>query len=348
MATNNKNGADSGTTLNQIVVDVMGNVISAFQVLEDANTAIANIVPPITATETPPTTPAEDRKVSVGDLPWAQVLMAPNMKTNRHALQRNDWVIGFFADGDDCQQPIVVGYLAGGPGAGSSSGGQAAQATPSGYQSAPSTSTQDNNTASTNNSNDAGTPTQTPNLGTGPNKKEAFKFLVTQGLKDYQAAGILGCIMAESGPNLDPKALNKSSGAIGICQWLGPRKTSLEAHARSLGKPMDDLGAQLSFLIKELKNGEDGSSGEAYKWLMKSTNPQEAAYAFINFERGEDWSKNAFATRRSPNPVPFLGGTSDFNTYDDDWRGTKGKRQKALFQKRVNYALTFYKEMTGS
>ena len=303
-----------------------------------SNTTTQNTTPTITVTENSPATAPDDRKVSVGDLPWAPVLMPPNVRVSRHALQRNDWVIGFFADGDDCQQPIVVGYLSGGPGAGSSSGGQAARSTPNGYQSVPSSSAQDTSGTQSNSPNNSGsidtTGANAPTLGSGGNKKEAFKYLMTQGMKDYQAAGILGCIMAESGPNLDPTAVNKSSGATGICQWLGPRKDSLQAHASILGKPITDLGVQLSFLVKELKNGTDGSSGEAYKWLQKATNPQEAVYAFVNFERGEDWSKNAFGTRRSPNPVPFLGGTPDFNTYDDDWRGTKGHRQKALFQKK--------------
>lgn len=56
--------------------------------------------------------------VSDGDLPWAIVVMptaggqssSSNMSIS---MDVGDWVVGFFADGDDCQQPVVLGVLGG-------------------------------------------------------------------------------------------------------------------------------------------------------------------------------------------------------------------------------------------
>lgn len=57
--------------------------------------------------------------VSDEDLPWATVLLpATSGQTSSSnadvALDTGDWVVGFFADGDNCQQPVVLGVLGGG------------------------------------------------------------------------------------------------------------------------------------------------------------------------------------------------------------------------------------------
>jgi hypothetical protein len=54
--------------------------------------------------------------VSDEDLPWATVLLPATSgetgSTNGTInLDTGDWVVGFFADGDDCQQPIVIGVV---------------------------------------------------------------------------------------------------------------------------------------------------------------------------------------------------------------------------------------------
>lgn len=54
---------------------------------------------------------------------------------------------------------------------------------------------------------------------------QAMKYFMNKGLTDYQAAGIVGNLMRESSMNSD--AVNKSSGAYGLLQWLGPRKKNL-------------------------------------------------------------------------------------------------------------------------
>lgn len=52
----------------------------------------------------------------VEDLPWAQVMMPPTVPQSSgygtsHQLALGSWVIGFFMDGLNCQQPIVMGVI---------------------------------------------------------------------------------------------------------------------------------------------------------------------------------------------------------------------------------------------
>lgn len=55
------------------------------------------------------------------DLPWAQFLVPPNFGSGNNfggasfAVQGGEHVVGFFADGEEMQQPIVIGSFFGGP-----------------------------------------------------------------------------------------------------------------------------------------------------------------------------------------------------------------------------------------
>ena len=54
--------------------------------------------------------------VKTDELPWARVLMSTQFpQTSRigakHGLLAGSWVFGYFLDGEDCQDPMVVGVL---------------------------------------------------------------------------------------------------------------------------------------------------------------------------------------------------------------------------------------------
>jgi arabinan endo-1,5-alpha-L-arabinosidase len=103
--------------------------------------------------------------------------------------------------------------------------------------------------------------TLNPDAG-GSNAEKLFVFLVSKGLTAVQAAGIVGNVMQESGGgtfNIDPNALNPSSGAFGIAQWYAGRKTALTNYANSQNKPVNDLGMQMDFFWKELNEGYKSS-----------------------------------------------------------------------------------------
>lgn len=84
-----------------------------------------------------------------------------------------------------------------------------------------------------------------------------WDFLTAKGLKSQTVAAIMGNIFQESG--YDPEAVNPSSGAYGICQWLGSRKDALANVAAQMGKPMSDINVQLTHLWNELTGSESES-----------------------------------------------------------------------------------------
>jgi hypothetical protein len=97
-------------------------------------------------------------------------------------------------------------------------------------------------------------------IGTGSPARAAFDFFVASGWSKAQAAGLIGNIDLESG--FDPKATNPSSGAFGLCQWLGDRKTAFVARfGHSIEQSTFD--EQLQFVNFELRQGNETKAGEA-------------------------------------------------------------------------------------
>lgn len=97
------------------------------------------------------------------------------------------------------------------------------------------------------------------------------------GLSRWGAAGLVGRwagVEAAGGP----ASVNASSGAFGIGQWLGDRKTPIAGNT--------DFDAQLSHAIAEL-NGRERSAGDV---LRKAATPDEGARGASMFERAEGYS----------------------------------------------------------
>lgn len=108
------------------------------------------------------------------------------------------------------------------------------------------------------------------------NKKKAMDFFMSKGLPAHQAAGIVGNLMGES--NLNHTAVNKSSGAYGIAQWLGSRKTAL---FNKYGKN-PTFEQQLDFLWDELQSTEK----RAFNSLKSAKTLEAATDSFMRtFER---------------------------------------------------------------
>lgn len=64
----------------------------------------------------PKFTPSENltdgtNKIPISDLPWALVLLSGNNSTTYGRIGLGEWVIGFFLDGADAQEPCVLGVL---------------------------------------------------------------------------------------------------------------------------------------------------------------------------------------------------------------------------------------------
>lgn len=87
----------------------------------------------------------------------------------------------------------------------------------------------------------------------GSTAESIYKFLVQQGLTPIQAAGVIGNLMREtSGGTFDlkPEAVNPKSGAYGIVQWMGGRKTKLMARPN-----YNTIQVQANYMWEEFNSG---------------------------------------------------------------------------------------------
>lgn len=120
-----------------------------------------------------------------------------------------------------------------------------------------------------------------------------YRALIAEGYSMQAACGILGNIQQES--HFNPNAVNRYSGAYGLCQWLGGRLTSLKSR-----NDYASVAAQTAFMISELRSqtsiwstygGQishtyDGVRITSLNAFKSCTNPKAAAGAFcVCFER---------------------------------------------------------------
>lgn len=104
----------------------------------------------------------------------------------------------------------------------------------------------------------------------------AAQFFGSKGLPAQAIKGIIAGMAAESG-GLNPNAVNPSSGAYGLGQWLGARKRAL--FARFGDHP--SVAQQLEFMWSELNGGDRGG-----KSVLSSRTFEEALMNYIkNFMR---------------------------------------------------------------
>ena len=130
--------------------------------------------------------------------------------------------------------------------------------------------------ASTHAENPIEYSSSTMNQNLTKNKKQAMEFFQSKGLSAYHSAGIVGNLLGES--NLNPEAVNPTSKAYGIAQWLGDRKKKLIAKYGN--KPTFEQ--QLEFVWEELNSYEKSE----YNKLLQTKNVDEAVNSFMkHFER---------------------------------------------------------------
>jgi hypothetical protein len=250
--------------------------------------------------------------VSDGDLPLAMVVYPTNSSGGGHALAPGKWVVGYFADGDDCQQPIVTGVLKGGVGASDNSSSSPSGTTASGANG------QGSDTPASSNTPAAGgdqSPTATPsNLQGGDTGEKVYNFLRERleqsgksgGSIHIQASALTAQIMSESGGNTKATFLEapKTSGPYkgerlpskGIGQWHMDRLWKLEQRyglpsskderpsSSGTTKPLEaTLEQQLAFYFDELQTTEI----RAFNKLLSSANPTDATDAIVMLGRGK-------------------------------------------------------------
>lgn len=107
----------------------------------------------------------------------------------------------------------------------------------------------------------------------------AKQFFIKKGMTDVAATGLVANLMRESA--LNPNAVNGSSGAYGLAQWLGSRKKAL--FNKYGNKPSFDN--QLNFIWNELNS----SHKNGLRMLQSSKDIDEAAinaFGYYEFSGG--------------------------------------------------------------
>lgn len=112
------------------------------------------------------------------------------------------------------------------------------------------------------------------------NARAIFEFLRNKGMNASQCVGILANIQRESA--FSPSAVNPSSGASGLCQWLGGRRTNMIQHCGADWR--NNLTRQCEFLWTEL-NGAEKAALSALQTEITSDSLQMALRATDIFLR---------------------------------------------------------------
>jgi len=138
--------------------------------------------------------------------------------------------------------------------------------------------------------------------GSTDNALKAINFFKSKGWSSEQAAGIVGNLQQESGPNLNPTAQN-SIGMYGIAQWDKIRRAEFE---KLYKKPIygSSFEEQLEYIQYELTQGARKNAGEA---LKNAKSPEDAANIVNRIYEGAAGQDD---NKRVANAVTLLNGLS--------------------------------------
>ena len=248
----------------------------------------------------------DQEKIPNDFLPWAMVIYPTtggqtSSGNASHGLKVGSWVIGFFVDGEDSQQPMVLGVINGGQG---SLDNSPRNSRDSGGP--PSVS----NPTSTENAYNFQPTTQL----TGPdNKSKVYNYFweklseqnsVTGDIKSICAA-LVGNFQIESGDNINPQAYNGSDRgeiSMGIAQWRGGKYDRITPFLKFCGissmvKPpnLPPLEQQLDYVWYEFNNSEK----PAFHYLLTADNVADAVAGMIKYERDASYVRGQ-VDRSSP------------------------------------------------
>jgi hypothetical protein len=158
----------------------------------------------------------------------------------------------------------------------------------------------------------------------------AHRFFLGKGYTPEQAAGIVGNLVHESG--MDSAAAGDAGTSGGLAQFHNERLTALRAYAASVGKPATDFQTQLEFIDKELHSTE----GAALAKLQAAKTPEQAAAAFIDYERPRGWTAEnpagglGFQSRQSLARSVFNGRPADMSMGPAGSAWLAANRQRAI------------------
>lgn len=157
---------------------------------------------------------------------------------------------------------------------------------------------------------------------------------VSNGYNEGQAAAMLGNWYAES--RFVTSAKNSSSGALGLCQWLGGRYTQIEAYSRVCNTNIYDEDMQIRFAFMEL-DWNNTYSFATCQWLhVPSYKKSENIWRTYKSDKAEDLSRALCIAWERPG--------CDDKSYDS--RSAPADDLLTVDQ-RKSYALFFYNKLKG-
>ncbi|MBQ8469393.1 MAG: transglycosylase SLT domain-containing protein [Clostridia bacterium] len=122
-----------------------------------------------------------------------------------------------------------------------------------------------------------------PSFAATSNKDKVYTALVKNGLCSAAACGVMANIEKES--NFNPSA-GSTSGAYGLCQWTGSRRSNLFSYCNRNGYSSSSVEGQVAFLLYELRNSYSGVLNSLKSVANNADGAYNAGYRFCyDFER---------------------------------------------------------------
>lgn len=123
------------------------------------------------------------------------------------------------------------------------------------------------------------------------NKDRVYNALVSEGLSPAAACGVMANIEKES--SFNPSA-GSTSGAYGLCQWTGSRRSNLFSYCSRNGYSSSSVEGQVKFLMYELRNSYSGVLNSLKNVANTADGAYNAGYRFCyDFERPANKSSRA-------------------------------------------------------
>lgn len=123
--------------------------------------------------------------------------------------------------------------------------------------------------------------------------KQAYDYLMSQGLSSGAALGVVANLVAESG--LSVSAVGDSGAAHGIAQWHPDRYAAMQQWVMAHGLNPNTLEGQLAYVVQEAKTGVGGN---VWPQLLQTKDPLTATELFMRgYERPADQSASAAKAR---------------------------------------------------
>lgn len=122
-----------------------------------------------------------------------------------------------------------------------------------------------------------------PSFAATSNKDKVYTALVKNGLTSAAACGVMANIEKES--NFNPSA-GSTSGAYGLCQWTGSRRSNLFSFCKNNGYSSNSVEGQVAFLMHELRGAYSGVLNSLKSVSDSADGAYNAGYRFCyDFER---------------------------------------------------------------